>query len=137
MSDRLYRQAIVSILRRSEPRFNLGWGFTLTATELYGDSGYGHLAVVTPYERVGLNRSMLEATRGRVMMLGGHTVIHVDLPDNLCEVPPLEVLPAVEINLILAAEIGSTSVHARLPWQLLRDFPIPVLTVTPLDGWPR
>lgn len=137
MSDRGYRQAIASLLHQSDPKLELTWGFVLSATELYEDSGYGHVDVVTPHERVALVREMIDTTRGRLLMLAGHTTMYLDLPDDVCDVPPLAALPAVDVNFLIDNEHGSTSVHARLPWETLKVFPIAVLTQGPLDGWPR
>lgn len=124
------------MLRRSDPRYRLGWGFTLAATELYGDSGYGHVDVITPRERVALCREMIESTQGRRLMLAGHTLVHLYLPDMVCDVGPLEALPAVDIHLRLETSLGETSVHAQLLWESLKDFPIPILTCRPPRGWP-
>ena len=137
-SDRVLRQVVTHLLRKSDPRLGLKWGFHLSATQHYQDSGYGHLVVVTPTETVGFSRLMLEATRGRLLLWQGVARCRLSLPDMVSEMGLWHMLPAVDVSVTASIDGNPLSVVAQIPWELVaQDHPVPVLTTGPVPGWPR
>lgn len=128
--------ALELMVQRSCPDMGLCWGAAIAGTEHYGDSGYGHLRVVTATGTAPLTRRMVEAAARREIMVHGAMPTRLYVPDAVCDVPSSAVLPMVDLAITIPTQHGVSELHLQLPWELAVEYPLAILTTDRLEGWP-
>lgn len=131
------RKRIAHLLRESDPRLGLRWGFSVAAREHYEDSGYGHLDIITPHERTGFTRGMLEAAATQKLFWQGVAECRLFLPDMVREMGLWHMLPAVDVVVRASIKERPLSVMAQIPWEIAIENPVPILSRRPIPEWPR
>lgn len=112
-------------------------GFAITGAARDDDGRYGQLEIVTPGERMPLTSALVERTYGRSLLWAGVWEVSLFVPTE-CERGGADTpLPAVDYKLETSSRVGSHVIWGQLPWHIAREYPWAVLTVGPIQGWPR
>lgn len=138
MDETVERKRIAHLLRACDLRMGLRWGFSICAREFWGDSGMGHLDAITPNERVGFSRAMLEAAATEELFWQGTAAqCTLSLPHCVREMGLWHMLPSVDVALSATIDGRPFSVVAQVPWEIAIHTPVVILCRRPVPSWPR